>query len=568
MTSSGSQRNGGLSPDSVGALIELYSEGRFEQLSDRCSVLRRDHPRSAVLFNLMGAARLKLGDDTGALDCFGKAIELDPTYAQAFNNLGSALLEMNRGDEAIGHFNTAISLEPALISAVNNLCAAMITCARFEDAIAAGLRATRLEPDNISANNNLGIAYKHAGKFDEAISCFRTAIRSDENSADSWSNLGSVYLELCQYQNADTALGTAGDIAPGTPDTMTNLAKLFRETGRFDESFKTYSQLLTMNADDPEAHFGCATLQLRKKDFPAGWRGMEHRWRLKDNHAVPPGTAKPLWTGEFVDRLFIWKEQGIGDEVMFASCLPDLASRCGQLTVGVTERLLPLFRRSFSTAIDFIPAHRLTGFDAFDQHAPALTALGHVRQSIGQFQKAARPYLSPEPGHLDRTRKRIGNVAKGRPVAGVSWKTNNAASARKRSMSLEALIRAIPEEYLVVNLQYGDVGSDVEAVSSATGREILCCDQIDIFADLDGFASLVSACDVVVTIDNSTVHFAGALGVPAHVMLPVGADWRWGPNGDQESYWYSSVNMHWQRQPNDWNVPLACLRDALAELTR
>ena len=518
-----------------------------------------------MLFNLMGAARLKLGHGDEAQTLFRKSVTLDPTYAQAFNNLGSALLKDGKADDAAAQFHAALALDPGSVQTLSNFCAARIAGGRYEEAAELGQKAVELEPESPSANNNLGIAFKETGRFEEAITCLKTALRTQPEFVDAHNNLGSVYLELCQFQDAGAALETARELDPSHIDTTINLAKLFKETGRFDAAFQAYSKVLELDPGSAEAEFGLASLLLRKKDFAAGWKRMETRWMLKDKRPAFSGTEKPFWTGDHVGKLFIWKEQGVGDEVMFASCLEDLQHHCETLTVGASKRLVSLFRRSFPESIDFIPSDQINDFSDFDQHAPALTALGYMRQTDDQFHNACRPYLKPDAVHLAETRKQIAFVAGGRRVVGVSWKTNNSASAKKRNIPLDELLQAIPDDCFPVNLQYGDVLSDIETARNKTQRDVFCHEQIDILSDLDGFASLVSACDVVVTIDNSTAHFAGALGSSCQLLIPTGADWRWGLNGETQSYWYGSVNLHWQSQPGEWSEPLASLHQALKQ---
>ena len=141
--------------------------------------------------------------------------------------------------------------------------------------------------------------------------------------------------------------------------------------------------------------------------------------------------------------------------------------------------------------------------------------------------------------------------------------SKNKRLGRRRSISLTELVGAIPEDYFIINLQYGEVMADLREVETHLGRGVSTFDDIDNFSHLDKFAALISACDAVVSIDNSTVHFAGALGTACHVLLPYSADWRWGYNTETESYWYQSLSLHRQQKLNDWAGSLQSLGSAL-----
>jgi hypothetical protein len=247
----------------------------------------------------------------------------------------------------------------------------------------------------------------------------------------------------------------------------------------------------------------------------------------------------------------VWAEQGIGDEIMFNACLPQIAQQCDRLIVSASKRLIPLFERSFND-ITFVEAHNKIDEALYDLQAPALTALGQCRTSLDDFRATATPYLHADAARADTIKSRLKTLAGGAPIIGISWKSMNEKLGKRRSLDLPALAAAIPPDAFLVSLQYGDVAEEIAALKTTTGRIVHSYDGVDNFRDLDGFAALVSACDQVISIDNSTVHFAGALGIACHILLPFNPDWRWGLHGTKTSYWYAKTHLHWQPSPNDW----------------
>lgn len=231
--------------------------------------------------------------------------------------------------------------------------------------------------------------------------------------------------------------------------------------------------------------------------------------------------------------------------------------------MSASERLIPLFERSFDTSITFVDATYPPDESSFDVQAPALTALGYLRKTPDDFANATRPFLKPDPDLVGKITDQLCKLTDGRRTIGVSWRTSNKSSSARRNLDLERLVEVLPQDACLVNLQYGAVKADIDALEDRTGRIVHIMDEIDIFYDLDSFAALISACDEIVSIDNSTVHFAGAIGTNCHVLLPFNADWRWGPHEAMHSYWYEQMKLHWQDKSHDWEAALVALRRSL-----
>ena len=145
-------------------------------------------------------------------------------------------------------------------------------------------------------------------------------------------------------------------------------------------------------------------------------------------------------------------------------------------------------------------------------------------------------------------REHLISIASGRPIVGVSWFTNSARNGFMRSIEIGKLVSLIPEDIFLVNLQYGKVQHEIDKLSQHSNVEIFSFPKLDITDDLDGLASLIMACDEIVSVDNSVVHLAGALGKRTIALLPFGSDWRWGTCKNGSNLWYQSVHLN--RQPS------------------
>jgi hypothetical protein len=309
-----------------------------------------------------------------------------------------------------------------------------------------------------------------------------------------------------------------------------------------------------------QAGFGEALAQLLQGDFAAGWRNFEWRWRSKDHDTPSRVYSQPLWTGQKLrsGHLLIWGEQGVGDEIMFAGLLPDVLRTGNRCILECDARLQPLFARSFP-AIDVI-SRPAPGHSPFSAHLPSGSMPGLFRTTSAAFASTTCPYLFADPAQRNRFRARYGD---GKRLIGLAWSTNNRKTGRNRSIDLSSFAGLFSHSDIRwVSLQYGDHG-ELEAQATAAGVPLLIDREVDQLSNIDLFAAQVAAMNLVITIDNSTAHLAGALGVPAWVLLPFASDWRW-LTGREDSPWYPTMRLFRQSQPRDWQSVIWRVQSALS----
>jgi len=410
--------------------------------------------------------------------------------------------------------------------------------------------------------NFLGIAQHAKGLPLLAEAAHRRAIELDPNFFAAYTNLGNVLKALERFDEAVEAHKKSINLKPKDARAFNNLGTLFEDIGRFDEAERCLARAVELDRNYAVATYNLGGIKLRKKDFIDGWAKRENRW-LRDtpDQETKLKSAKPQWNGASVDRLFVWAEQGVGDEIMFASCYEELAKSCKELTVSVSSRLVPIMERSFSNKIRFIDRHLPLSDEEFDVQVPVLTAVGHLRQNLESFSSCSAPYISADQSKVKILRDELEKYSNGKKIVGLSWFSKSATVGKRRSINLVELVSALPDDFFLVNLQYGEIANDIQAVEKQLKRGIASFDNVDIWNDIDTFLALIEACDEVVSVDNSTVHFSGALNKKCHVLLPYSSDWRWGLTGDKFSYWYGSLNLHWQSSLGDWGSALQSLNE-------
>jgi hypothetical protein len=317
------------------------------------------------------------------------------------------------------------------------------------------------------------------------------------------------------------------------------------------------------------AHKNLGIVSLLRGDFVTGWR--EYNWRWLADKIIIRQYPVPVWQGQPLGdgALLVWAEQGVGDEILQAGMIGDLLSRGINLVWEVDPRMATLFQRSFPGARKIFPRVLPPITNRVDPGVAAHIAAGSmgefIRRSYDDFPRDRRRYLTADKARADEFRARLG-LAPGERLVGISWLSKNVAFGESKSTPLEAWADILKTPGLkLVDLQYGDTHAERKAFHKKHGVNVAHLDDLDLRDDLDGLASLISVCDLVVTVSNSTAHFAGALGVPVWIMIPagVGKFWYWGLGGES-SPWYPSATLIRQDATQDWRPVLENVARRLA----
>jgi hypothetical protein len=325
--------------------------------------------------------------------------------------------------------------------------------------------------------------------------------------------------------------------------------------GNLDEALVRYRLARALQPDFAQASFSESLAQLLQGDFAAGWQNFEWRWQTKDHDTPMRSYPQPLWKGErlVTGRLLIWREQGVGDEIMVAGLIPDVIRTGNGCTLDCDARLKPLLARSFP-GIDVISS-QLDGQAPENEgdvaaHLPSGSLPGLFRRSAASFAATTSPYLVADQAAKDRFRSRYIDQD-GRRLIGLAWHTNNRSTGRNRSIDLSLFAPLFARPGIRwVSLQYGDHDT-LQKEALVADSPLLIDRSVDQFADIDLFAAQIAAMDMVVTIDNSTAHLAGALGVPTWVLLPFAPDWRWLVSRE-DSPWYPTLRLFRQPKRGNW----------------
>lgn len=544
-----------LKADWPGLLTDLgqvaWAVGRSGEAEASFRLATRLHPQDAASWEGLGNVLLGRNKLDEALGAFQQAVTLEPTHPRILANHGAALARAGRFDAARQVLRDAVARSGGAPDIQANLAMAEAEAENPSQAADLARQVLAMVPGHLLATIALANAEQQLGNLTEAERLVRQVAQVSPGNPDLILALASVLLDLGHDDQAEGCYRSVLDAVGDHPKALTGLARLRIAQGHFDEGRDLLVRALRVAPEWKAPRMEMALLELSLGRFDAAFPHFDWRFQGKPQRRSQPFT-QPRWDGvrDAGRKILLWGEQGVGDEVLWLSLLPDLVAAGLELTVECDPRLVPLVKRSF-------PEVTVCGF-AVPPAGPCLDPsavqlpLGELFRFVPRHGPAAA-YMVPDPIRSQEMRSRLVALSGGRKLVGVSWRSTVLGLGQHKSLGLESFLGLAGDDHVFVSLQYGDVAADLAQARDA-GLEVLSLSDLDITNDLDSFACLVAAMDHVVTTSNTTVHFAGSLGVPTEVMLPKarGRHWYYGV-ADSHCRWYPQVRLHRQDSQGEWD---------------
>ena len=537
------------------------------------------NPNHFDALQLLGVLFAQVKKYSQAVKFLSKAIKINPNHARSFSNLGIALKELKQFEEALASYDQAIIINPDISDFYSNRGNVLNELTRFDEALASYDQAINIEPDFFEAHLNRGHVLEKLKRFDEALASYDQAIILNPNQASAFNDRGNVLRSLEFSDKAINNYEKAIAINPDYAEAYFNRGVILQEAKLINEAIDSYGQAIKINSDYVAAHWNLAICNLMVCNFNAGWQGYEWRWRHPHCDSEPLKSSKPPWNFKKTDqRLFVWAEQGIGDHIFFGNLLSELLEDVPNLLVQIDKRLIPLFARSLPK-IKFYPSEnrdpnsisKVSESD-YDIHVPIASLGKYLRSNEKDFGCSRDFFLKDNKDKTLDIKKELMVLAKSKnKICGISWRSKSIGTGADKTISLKYFIKALNlEGYTFVSLQYGKTKDEINEVKDELGINIISYEKVDNFIDIDGLASLIKACDVVISIDNVTCQLAGALGKKIHILLTYRPYWTWilGVMNhhlfiSKDSLWYPSVKLYKQEKLNDWSGVLKKLSNEL-----
>ena len=551
------QKNSSPAQSEIKQLFALFKDNRYEELEIIALELVERHPNSGLAWKMLGNAQRFLKKEP--LPALFRAVELLPTDIEALTNLGFGLVIVGRHKEAEAHLIKAINIKPDDAIAYSVLGVALQCQLRHEEAIASFERALRYDYQSLELLNNLSISLTAVDRLDDAVVILRKAIEIDPYDIRAYKTLATALMNLGDLNGAVACHRQALEFRPNDALAHANFGATLHALGRDVEAIQSYEIALLLDPTYEAAIYNRGYSYLSLGRLAQGW--VDYDYRPSRREVRHP--ELPFWAGEDLSgkSILIWGEQGIGDELMFASMYGEVIERAARCVVECHPKLLPLFARTFPRAevvLKTTPPHPTT-LDTIDYHCAAGSLARWLRPSLQSFPER-ESYVMPDPERVQYWHERLAEIGPG-PKIGFCWRSMKNHGARMlcyTTLDLWGLIFTIPGVHFV-NLQYDKCDEELDAARRQFGVPLNKFQELDLLNDLDEAAALTRALDLVISAGTATSVMAAALGVPIWLIEHSKG---WTMLGTDHMPWFPTQRNFCRR----WNQPWSEIIAEIAQL--
>jgi tetratricopeptide (TPR) repeat protein len=499
-------RQSELHTQSKNALTELQyclSEKRYEEGVLKARTSLQLEPSNLAYKKCLAFCLSQIGELHEAKAVWMELIEDDPFSEEYLLNLSDVEKRLNRLDSAIGLLMLATEYHPESVKPWISLGECHAFNNDSQGSVNASLEVLKRQPNNTDAYQNLGSGFFALAMFDQAKYAFETALLINPHMQEAKSSLSSVLFKQNQAEPA--------------AEILEEIIQQHKPADRMPLS---------------QLKWNAALIQLRLGNLQKGWSYYEEGLKpevqgVKVRH--PHRTFKvPRWTPQTPvgQTVLVWREQGIGDDVIFLTCLQDLIDAGYQPLVECDARMIDLIQRSFPTvkareAIYRIEYPHDSPYDDFDCHLPMGSLMHHFRPDLNSFDNKAGAYLKLDLAKKAMWLERLEKIRNGKKLVGITWRggLTDAVGQMKYSTLMDWAPLLSSEEFVFVNLQFGESEQEIQEVESALGIQIHRWSDLDLKNDLDDVCALISCLDDVVTISSAVWTFSAALGARTSLLL-------------------------------------------------
>jgi len=525
--------------------LGLHQQGQLASAKTHYQDLLALDPLHFDALHLLGVIEYQQGDYVTAAALIRQAIEIKPAQAGPYSNLGLVLRAQLRHEEALRCFAQAIERQADHAEAHNNHGNALRSLLRYEEALASFERALKLKPDYAVAYSNRGNVLQDLKRYPAALESYAQALRYRPDYAEAHNNLAHALRHLNQADAALASCARALQLRPDYAAAHLNAGNILQDLLRHQDALACYQHAEQLQPDYAEAHLNEGLCRLTLGDFALGWEKYEWRWASATHRALRRDFQQPLWLGQTSlqgKTVLLHAEQGLGDTLQFCRYAPHIAALGATVLLEVQAPLRHLLESLAGAAQLVVQGEALPPFDF---HCPLMSLPLALRTELSTIP-AQSPYLRADPVKIEAWRQRL--AAYPRPWIGLTWSGNPAhVNDHNRSIPLAALAPLFQAagSFISVQTQVGEADRDAFVRFGMV-------DVADALHDFSESAALLACLDQMVTVDTAAVHLAGALGVPATLMLPYNADFRW-LTGRADTPWYPTLTLVRQTRSGAWH---------------
>lgn len=554
--------------------VELQQNGALAEAETTYREILALRPRHFDALQLLGALALQAKRYEEGVQFLTRALEIDSRQAAVHSNLAFALNALGRHEAALAAANRALALKNGFVDALNNRGVALAGAHRPDEALANFDQLLAAKPDFPEAWSNRSCALRDLGLAEEALASCDKALALRPNYAEAWSNRANALSDLNRPLEAKDSYERALAASSGFADAWNNLGLTFVDMNRHADALACYERALTLAPDSAETHWNRALCLLQMGDLAAGFA--EYEWRWQRQRIAPSRRTfdAPLWLGDASldgKTILLHAEQGLGDTLQFCRYATLVAKQGARVVLEVQPELTRLL-----TGLEGVAALVTAGepLPAFDYHCPLLS-LPLAMRTVVDTIPAETPYLFADREASAQWKARIEAAAPREALkVGLVWAGGHRPHVpelrkndARRSLDIERFAPMLDVPGVQwFSLQKGDKA--VRQLSALrerheTARRIV--DWTDALHDFADTAALVDNLDLVISVDTSTAHLAGAMNKPVWILNRLDTCWRWMLERE-DTPWYPSARLFRQPTLGEWDSVIGNIKQALAAI--
>lgn len=546
-----------------------YNRGILHEKYDRHQEALADYdkaielkPSYAKAYNNRGNVYKALKRYEEALSSYEYAIKLNPHHAEAHYNRGVILNELKRYQDAFNSYHQAIALKDNYVDAYNNCGNVVMELKRFEEALTCFQKAIEINPNYAYAYNGQGNVLMELKRFDEALLSYEKAIALNSQSPDPHNGKSNALQELKRFDDAVTGYEKAIALNPASADTYANRGLAMQGMKNFDEALQNFDKAIELNPEMADPYWNKALLRILMGEYEEGWQLYEYRRHRSGKQESYPIYDQPLWLGQesIADKiLYIYPEQGLGDFIQFCRYVPLVEKLGAKVILKVPN---PLYAMIKTMGLNAKIVRNDEKVDEFDFHCPIMSLPLAFKTTVETIPNNI-PYLYSDQFKKSYWERKFAYASNSLKV-GLVWSgSKDHKKDHDRSLRLEQLAPILDLPVTFYSLQK-EVREQDKITLSKLNQIQEDHEELNDFSDT---AAMVDCLDLIISVDTSVAHLAGAMGKNVWILISYLPDYRWMLDRD-DTPWYPTARLF--RQPNvgDWDNAILNVRSALEKLLK
>ena len=517
--------------------------------------LNSNQPKIHFYIGLILKEEEKFAD---ALNYFNSAINLGLRIAEVYFNRGNIFWRLNKPSEALKDFNGAILLNSNESDYFYNRALLLKDMGDLNKSLSSIEKAIEIDSNNDQNLFVQAMIFQDLHLYKDAIKTITKAIGLNQNNSLNYFAKSRILLDIDKFDESLIAINQAIRIDSNIAKYYFTKSLILKNMSLYEQAVFEIEKAIKIEPHNSEFLWNHSVICLLKKDFEKAWVNFDQRWYGAKNNSNRININKPLWNGLKQEGvLLIWHEQGIGDQILYLKFIENIPIKHSNINVFINKKLVKIFEKSFPD-VKFI---------ADDQNINSLHYDFQI--SMGGLAKL---YLRTELDliHLKSTflyadikesiafRDLLKKKRKNKILCGISWNSNNIRTKKYKSIELKSLLPILNLE----NITF--VNIDCCKEKKKKHSNLITVDKVDNFNNIYSLSSLINACDIIITVSNTTAHIAGALGKKTYLLLSSGKGnlWYW-HHKEGQSLWYPSIKIYQQIIYGSWKEPISLLKNDL-----